>query len=507
MGQGHIRKGFFFYFGLFVLLLITIFLICLVVMIFNPGSTVLWMQYFSGNETIPITHTTDTTEAEIDWNSITDLEINCTYADVTVERDNNREYDRNGLYIFNYAKGFTGAANAVQFDYEVLYDGTILRVNITEPTGFLFFSRDIRIVLHSTTLNQFENFMQNMNITVNTTSGDVDLGGSFNTNSDSPLTSVRSLDISTTSGDIMVSNNLETTALQDLSLETGSGSIRSASTVSYNGGTGSGLQLNCSPTFITDSGTVNINALLVGTNDVSVTCKGGNVVMNYVSANKVDFVASEEGNYVFDEVYADVSFANSEDSIISPNVTAGTIHGNFSLATREGQRSSPDIVIDEIVASGDSAGAIYVTATSGSLTVGSVAGSVEVISSNAMSVDIEVAPNNQNSISITNNSGSIRLAFEGVVSDDVTLRNETGRTSVDITNTADFVADMFVFDAQNQEEAGRERLSDENITINIGDVAQDSQKNPFQIGDGDGQITIFTDRTVTFNLVDASTLA
>ena len=43
MGQGQIKKGFFFYFGLFVLALVAVFMVCLVIMMFNPGKTVLWM--------------------------------------------------------------------------------------------------------------------------------------------------------------------------------------------------------------------------------------------------------------------------------------------------------------------------------------------------------------------------------------------------------------------------------------------------------------------------------
>lgn len=88
MAQGGIRKGFFFYFGLFVLLLIAIFLIILVVLLFNPGKTILWMQYFTGDGTHQITKTTDT-ETDIDFNNLTRIEIDCSMADVTIQRHEN----------------------------------------------------------------------------------------------------------------------------------------------------------------------------------------------------------------------------------------------------------------------------------------------------------------------------------------------------------------------------------------------------------------------------------
>ena len=70
MGQGQIRKGFFFYFGLFVLLLISVFLVCLVIMMFNPGKTVLWMKYFTDNNVYKYETTTDGSETPIDFSSL-----------------------------------------------------------------------------------------------------------------------------------------------------------------------------------------------------------------------------------------------------------------------------------------------------------------------------------------------------------------------------------------------------------------------------------------------------
>ena len=105
MAQGQIRKGFFFYFGLFVLALIAVFLICLVIMMFNPGSTVLWMQYFTSNSTVAITETTDGTAMPIKLETISSIDIECSYANVVVQRNNT--YDDDAIYVVNKAKGFT----------------------------------------------------------------------------------------------------------------------------------------------------------------------------------------------------------------------------------------------------------------------------------------------------------------------------------------------------------------------------------------------------------------
>ena len=97
MPQGQIRKGFFFYFGLLVLLLIAVFMVCLVVLMFNPGKTVLWMQYFTGEDNIYVDKTTDENKTAIDWTNVSKLEINCTYANVTVEKNHNKNYKKDSL--------------------------------------------------------------------------------------------------------------------------------------------------------------------------------------------------------------------------------------------------------------------------------------------------------------------------------------------------------------------------------------------------------------------------
>ena len=169
---GQIRKGFFFYFGLFVLLLVAVFLVCLVVMIFNPNKTVLWMQYFTDNTSYHINKTTDTKE-DIDWLNIEHLEINCTYANVIVERDNNAQYPKTEMIVKNNAKGFTAASTAVPFAVSVEFEESSegfkkLVVNITEPAGFLFFSKNITVVLHASSVDEKLDNFSKLNLVVNT---------------------------------------------------------------------------------------------------------------------------------------------------------------------------------------------------------------------------------------------------------------------------------------------------------------------------------------------------
>ena len=46
-----VRKGFFFYFGFFLLILVAVVLIIFVVMMFMPGTSILGLEYFTGEGT------------------------------------------------------------------------------------------------------------------------------------------------------------------------------------------------------------------------------------------------------------------------------------------------------------------------------------------------------------------------------------------------------------------------------------------------------------------------
>ncbi len=495
MGQGHIRKGFFFYFGLFVLLLITIFLVCLVVMIFNPGSTVLWMQYFTSNQTILVTKTTDDSNQTIDWSDVESIEITCTYADVTVERNSRDDYTTDGIYIVNYAKGFTAASSAVEFNYEVYLQGSVLKVEITEPTGFLYFSKEIEIVLYSTTRNNNSNFMDGINIIINTTDGDVRLGGSNST--DDSLTSAKSFEVTTGKGSISITDNLDTSTLSSLSLTTGSGDIKSYKTVTLNGTSTTGISFGGDLTLATSSGNINLNALIVPSKEIVITCESGNISIGYVSADTIKFQMCVGGNYVFGTVNADVNFADSTDSLVSPNILINTINGNFTLSTDSELNGSPDIEIGTI------SEYLSVNSNKGSLKVESASGAVEIYSGNNMSVDIVIASGNNETISITNTSGSVRVGFVGTVSTGgITIKNNSGSITIDVTSIAEFTANMYT--RSSYEGSSQEYISDSNIILNLGDLTPEGLKNPLNIGSGSSRIiNIATNSTVTFNLVTA----
>ncbi len=499
MPQGHIKKGFFFYFGLLVLVLFAVFMVCVVIMIFNPGKSVLWLQYFSSNTTYSITGE-DSNGTDIDWSSLTEIEIRCSYADVTVEKDDNKDYSSDGIYIKNNAKGFAVSSSAVDFSYTAtLYNSGKLIVEVTESTGFLYFSKNVDIVLHAREDEDGLNF-DNIKITIVTTEGDVNLGGSYNARTGTPLTAIGEVDVTTDSGDIYITNRLDTDALSKISFKTTSGDISSRKSVEVTNAisatslTGTGLDVSCPVYFETESGTINLGILKVDDNSVEITCKKGNFVVDYLEASEITLSQCEQGNYILTDIYGDFYF-ESYDTILSPNVTIkGVLDGDFLYGTAIDNDGSPNINIAEIT------GALTVYVDDGSLTVGKTSGAVEIQSNGNLTVNLTIADGNNNAIGIENGSGNIVLNFGGSVStgsSGVVVRSSSGSVTINITNQAKFVATMY--NASGTQLAG----NSSQIRVNIGSLGEGN--NPLEVNkslNGDsGIITIYTNGTISFNLV------
>ena len=225
MAQEGIKKGFFFYFGLFVLFLIAVFLIICVIMIFNPGKTILWMQYFTSSSAENVTKTTDTGEA-INFDTISRIEVDCSYADVQVKIDG--DIGESCVRIENNAKGFATAEQARPFSYSVVNENGTLKIAVTEPVGFIYFSNDISITINIDS-NYFNGeffpkySFDNMAFNIKTTDGNITFGSvGFESQPFAPA----SITAKTTGGSIYLSENMKFNNLSQISLETDNGDIR-----------------------------------------------------------------------------------------------------------------------------------------------------------------------------------------------------------------------------------------------------------------------------------------
>ncbi len=498
MAEGQIKKGFFFYFGLFVLLVVAVVLVLMVIMIFNPGKSIAWMQYFTGNgKYVELTTTTDT-KATIDWINVNDITIECGYADITIEKNNNKNMPHNSVYISNGAKGFQLSNGAVGFSYTVQYvDGNTnaVKISVQEPNGFLYFSDKIEIVVHYD--DETGHNFTSKNFTLITTSGDIDIGGSDSQKA-KPIT-INSVKATTESGTISISNTFETESVipipvstGDFVFETTNGKITSTKSVdSYNGKNygisfpnASSLKIN-----VMGKGKIDLPVIKFPNKTLNLISRRGVINVDYIEAAEIN-VESIEGNHLYGNVKGNLSYNNSLNEILSPNITIqGTVDGNFSVAATQ-DNSAPKIKIAQVT------GTVHVDAKNGWLEIGNVKQSIS-LRGEGISADLTFDKNYDASIDIETNS-SVTLSFAGRIPSNGTVK-AAGNVNIYVTNQASFVAQIYKFDANKSNPADEDKISKDKINTNIGGSTKEDGE--FRVGSSENLIKIFTNGNANFNLI------
>lgn len=482
MAQGGIRKGFFFYFGLFVLLLIAIFLIILVVLLFNPGKTILWMQYFTANDTYQITKTTDESETPIDFTTLKRIEVDCSIADVTIQRHEN--INKDCIQIVNNAKGFATSSQARQFKYDVLLNDGVLTIDVIEPVGFLYLSDDISITINIaykinngvvTTSGNYSN----IDFQINTTSGNVFLGS---TTPGSHTVSPKSITAETSSGNIYVNTNTEIAGATSVSFSTDNGSMIATGL--------NGISLNSGNIRLkTNKGSIEYDTVKTsGEGKISIINDKGSVVINNLTASNIE-VNCYEGNYKIGKVQGNLSFTPSEDKLMSPNVRITEINGDFSMSSSND--ANPDVIIGKLNGKANIAGIsgwVQIDEMNGLVNATMKDGNLHVnFVDNATYAEDTIQTENANVI----------IGFKGALNHIMNITSNKGKITFNVTNKGVFTSTAYQKDNQSQ------YLSDDKITVNIG---YEGTKNPLIINQESSSratITIYTNSNVEYNLKDA----
>lgn len=503
MAQGGIRKGFFFYFGLLVLLVIAVFLIILVILFFNPGKTILGLQYFTNGETVQLQTTTDD-ETPFNFTSggnVRSIDIDCSYANVYVQVS--EDIHENCVQITNEASGFATYKQARPYEYSVTLEGTTLKIDVTESVGFLYFSRNVSIIINIEARYfdgsvSYDGNYQGITFDIQTTSGNVYLG-----TGDSNAYEIRpnNVMVETTSGNIYLSKNLDLSGMNTLSLETGSGEITTDSyNVSVDGGSnlnGRGIVMNSGEVNLTtNTGLMDFDLIRINNNGVlNLSNENGNMTIGEIDVNSVNLNALE-GNYYFDKVTANIlSFTPSEDRIESPNIRVGSLTGDFVISSSE-NNSTPNINIDKLV--GDFAS----TGVNGSFNIGEITGEVRVDTrSGSLNVNF-VSSGTLYTDTITTERGNITVGFLGVCNHDMNIWTDSGKVTINVVDETGFTSTVYDYAEYSKDEAERTPLANDTdrITVNIG--THEAVKNPLDInpstGSSKGTFTIYTNDEVEY---------
>ncbi len=515
MPQGRIRKGFFFYFGLFVLLIIAIFLIILVVMMFNPGKQILWFQYFTYSDTYEITATTDENTTNFYFNESTftlgegtqvnEVKVNCTYADVIIQKTNDTKNGVDCVIIENNAKGFALASEAQEFSYSITLQDNTLYIDIVEPTGFLYLSDSINIkiclaywVYEQNPTNSFEN----VSFEISTTSGIIDIGGSTYVGQ---TVTPKSLIAETTSGDIYLRDSARFEDTSSVSLTTVSGDIEVTGN-NVNNETMKGIELNGALTLRTTSGTIDFE--YIKANSLTLSCESGNIVIDELNVDNTVTVDYRNGNFVFgDIVCATLSFTKGEDRVDSPNIQISSLTGNLIFSTSS---SGTNLRLTVNKMDGD----LDIVDISGTVIINSFANGHRISSqmgsgSFAVTFEAQTDDTQINDIRISD-SGTVTVNFKDVFLASLRVVTETGNVVYNYTDSINFVANSWINDGEHYGYDGSANpnnpysLSDDKIVLNY-DNDSDG-KCYYTVGDypqDGGTINTYTNATIYFNLLES----
>ena len=234
MKVGKVKRGFFFYLFIFLVLITGVLGTCVVIMLFNPGKSLLGFQYFNNNAKIEVTNTTDDSNTDLELGKIKykEIEINAGPAEVIVE--NNQDYSRHCIMIINNSKGFIRTEDAQPFTYSVTRTGNEISgynliIDFESVLGFVNFSKDIKIIIHFADISakgQVEvlNNFKDTNLKIVTTNGNVSIGGTVKTGYSTDIYP-GSLDVQTNSGNISITKHGVNPSYKKLNLSTKSGIV------------------------------------------------------------------------------------------------------------------------------------------------------------------------------------------------------------------------------------------------------------------------------------------
>lgn len=354
MADNKVKKGFFFYLLMFILLIVAFVGTCMTIMLFNPGKDVLGFCYYKNNINQKITVTTDEskTEIKIDEKNYSEINIDAGAANVILQ--NNTDYKENGIYMVNQSKGFAKSENKVEFSYSVEIDANKLFIKVNSTEGFLNFSKDANILIHFG--NTDASIIKNTNLVVKTTSGSVVIGGAKNTGYSSDIYPA-SIDIETKSGSVSFTEHA--TNIYDsfrIKTETGSVNVSSVKDKINKENKDNSLIVKDERCLIdVGSGTIDIDKVK---SNVWISSNSGTVRIKEITGDVT--VSAESCILDIDKISGNLDFSEGSEIMSSCHIYADEITGSLNIPN--GGESS--IVVDKV------SGPVNIHTGNGSVTLG-----------------------------------------------------------------------------------------------------------------------------------------
>ncbi len=496
MAGDKVKRGFGFYLFMLLLIILAAFLVIVMVMLFSPGTSILGYKYFSFNysegKEIVLTETTASTEGgqkiPLDFNNIDEFNINADYANIVVSRSD-ADKSQDCIRIINTAKGFAkdegdGTVDSTAFTYSITLkeedDKKMLTVSVTEPKGFLYFSKNI--VINVCAKKGGINFLGS-DFIITTNSGKVSIGENL----------VSGLNISTNSGNIVLAENYEAKEGETIK------------SLAY-----SSLYLT------TNNGRVSTPCNLIVSNDAKFSINGnGNFDLQDVTGYRGVQLAINKGNFKAKDIIGSVKVLNLNNGIIDIQgiykTNLKTDAGSFDTNKTNTLGNSTiklGLVGDLSIPYGESSrieigsltGQSFVRTTSGSVVVKDKLTAPCIIQTTTGNVDLKIDDSKINSefnyLSerkhlVESEKGNITLRFESTVQSLNEIRTQ-GDVEILMQKDSKFLLALNTYDNKSIEKLGGKTT--------IENVDNDQYEYPFKVNyvDASDNIKYTTNRIDVF---------
>ena len=442
-----VNRGFFGYLFILIGIALAFCAVCIVIMIFMPGKEILGFSYFSAKsgkveqttanvytaEGEPVLEGDKQKVVQINPNGkmleIETLVINTDKYDVQVlQKPTNTKSVVESISVITNTKisGFAkGKAKQATITTKYVESSKTLIVDAYVPTGFIHFANQAKIRIEFPV-----EFEKDIDIKINTTSGNVVLGTSEYAENVVTTLSVDSLDITTTSGEISTADNFELkNVLRPSSFKTESGAINFKKPISSSKLTIQSNSRNVNFTdavlalaefsFTSDTSFATFSKLTAPT--INFNVKGGKIYSNSIM-----------GKVVFSE---DSNNCDFKTDSLSGSLLVGTMNQEYSkIATKT------EIAIGKLSSNlgGESSittlGKVYIGELSTTATIRTASGDVRVDKINAK-LNINAVSSNITLGKIQNEDGE--LVGKGIESKITVVCDEKATINAYFASVAD----------------------------------------------------------------------
>ncbi len=467
--KGKIRKGFTTYLLVLFIALVAAFMIFVTIMLFSPFKNVLGLKYFLYQSEDYVYNVTNAGNGEIfDFSKIQQINIDCNYADVRVERYDN--IDNNAIIITNNTKGFAKEGQNTDFTYTVTYanpENTILNVKVTEPVGFLYLSKDITITVAVPIHSSYA--LADTKVDITNTSGDIYIGNNIKiTTVGSNEIDLNSFSVKTNSGRVFLFSHING-SFNDIFIKSTKGNIQ----INKNLEVANSFELHST------SGDIKMQDLTLSNQKAVFDINNSKLTANAINAG-VD-LSINKGILEVSNINGNLVANDSNKQMKSASITIGRVSGAISLPFANASKIEIEEITDK--------GACYIHATSGSVTLGKTYAYADIETTTGAITMHTYADD----FKVKTTKGKIDVKFDcSTIKNQIDITSTKGEVNLAVKDNLAFVLAIY-----NAEGKGRT----DNINI---EFLKQKFTNPLTINGGTNIAKIITDGKVNVSIIEAN---